>query len=302
MNTKVPYHSIGFHFQSDLSFLTLKGIGFHYIESTSYSWNNRNRKNYHCLLQYTVSGNGILEENGILYPQQSGDAFLIDIPGDSHYYLPETSPFWEVLYFEFSKECIPMLYKIRSMLGGPTLHLKSQPDLMKQMFHIYQLGLDNQIKNVFDNSKIAYSLFMDLFALSSSFNTRNSSKPQEAKHYIETHYFSLDLNLDEIAEYIGVSKFYITHEFTKEFGISPGKYLTYFRIEQACRLLRQTNHYTLDQIAQMVGFSNNNYFGKVFKKKKGITPNQYRCQNEQYDFIRVMHSSNKTIPPINIES
>lgn len=291
---KIPYHSIGFQFQSDLSFITLKGVGFHYINTPSYSWNNRNRKNQHCLLQYTVSGSGMLEENDILYPQNKGDAFLIDIPGESHYYLPNTSKFWEVIYLEFSKDCLPILYKIKSILGSPILHLQNEPNLSNKMFEIYKLGLNNEIKNFFDNSKIAYSFFMDLLEFANSNPNKPVTKALEAKKYIESNYFNPNLSLDKIAEHIGISKFYIIHEFTREFGISPSKYLTYFRIQQACKLLQEVNSYTLNEIAKMVGFANDNYFGKVFKRNKGITPTQYRYNNNQYDFVRIMHNSKKS--------
>ena len=291
---KVPHHSIGFQIQSDLSFITLKGIGFHYINTTPYSWNNRNRKDQHCLLQYTVSGSGMLEENYILYPQNKGDAFLIDIPGESHYYLPKTSEFWEVIYLEFSKDCLPILYKIKSILSSPILHLQNESNLSNKIFEIYKMALNDQIKNSFDNSKIAYSFFMDLLEFANSNPNKTSAKALEAKKYIESNYFNPDLSLDKISEHIGVSKFYIIHEFTKEFGISPSKYLTYFRIQQSCKLLQELNNYTLNEIAKMVGFSNDNYFGKVFKRNKGITPTQYRYNNNQYDFVRIMHNSKKT--------
>ena len=44
--------------------------------------------------------------------------------------------------------------------------------------------------------------------------------------------------------------------------------------------------YTLQEIAEMVGYSNNNYFGKVFRAEKGISPDKYRKQTTQYDFVR----------------
>ena len=73
----LPHHSVGFRFSSDLSLLTLKGIGLHYIDSHDYSWNNRTRKDEHCLLQFCIDGEGSLEIDGITYSILPGDAFLI---------------------------------------------------------------------------------------------------------------------------------------------------------------------------------------------------------------------------------
>lgn len=51
--------------------------------------------------------------------------------------------------------------------------------------------------------------------------------------------------------------------------------------------------YTIQDIARMVGYSNNNYFGKVFKSSKGITPDQFRKQSSKYDFIRTVYETPK---------
>lgn len=77
----IPHQSIGFSFSSDLSLLTLKGIGLQYIDDHSYSWDNRNRKDSHCILQYCIEGEGAIEIDGINRPLHKGDAFIIDIPG-----------------------------------------------------------------------------------------------------------------------------------------------------------------------------------------------------------------------------
>lgn len=57
--------------------------------------------------------------------------------------------------------------------------------------------------------------------------------------------------------------------------MSPGQYLTDLRISSAMNDLSNTTE-NLEAIAQKNGFSNANYFGKVFKKKVGVTPIQYR--------------------------
>ena len=56
----IPHQSIGFSFSSDLSLLTLKGIGLQYVDDHSYSWDNRNRKDSHCIIQYCIDGEGAI--------------------------------------------------------------------------------------------------------------------------------------------------------------------------------------------------------------------------------------------------
>ena len=290
MPYSLPHHSIGFQFTSDLPFLTLTGAGFQYIDSHEYSWNNRNRTDKLCLIQYCVDGEGALEMDGIHYPILPGDAFVIDIPGENHYYLPSHSSYWEILYLEFSKECLPLIRKIYRN-KGPIVHLTKESCLAEQMFSIYESALNNECKTFFENTKIAYNLWMDFTSYSLTCFDNEMSKIDYAKAYMDQNYYMEELNLDLVAEHTGISKYYMCKEFHKKYGISPGKYLKELRISQACRLLISNSDYTIQDIAGMVGYSNNNYFGKVFKASKGITPDSFRKQSVHYDFVRAIYET-----------
>lgn len=292
----LPHHSINFQFTSDLPFLTLTGVGLHYVDFREYSWNSRKRQDKLCLIQYCVDGEGTLEVEGISYPILPGDAFVIDIPGESHYYLPSHSSHWEVLYLEFSKECLPLIWKIHRN-AGPVVHLTEESGLVDRMFSIYESALKNEWKTFFDNTKIAYDLWMDLTSYVLTRSDNEFLKIDHAKAYIDQNYYNEGLNLDLVAENVGMSKYYMCKEFHKKYGISPGKYLKELRISQACRLLTSNSEYTIGDIARMVGYSNNNYFGKVFKASKGITPDSFRKQSNHYDLVRMIHETPKQIRP-----
>ena len=64
---------------------------------------------------------------------------------------------------------------------------------------------------------------------------------------------------------------------TKETGQNFVKYLTDYRLREACRLLRETNRRVCD-IVGMVGYDSPKYFSEVFKRAFGMTPNAYRRQ------------------------
>lgn len=72
----IIHQHIGFSSSSDLALLTLKGIGLQYIDTPSYSWDNRNRKDSHCIIQYCIDGEGAIEADGIKYPLQIGRAHV----------------------------------------------------------------------------------------------------------------------------------------------------------------------------------------------------------------------------------
>ena len=159
--SQLLFGSVGFHITSALPLQTLRGIGMHHITSHDYHWDNRVRKNSYVLLQYTISGKGSFQTPDHTYPQQTGDLFLVQVPGDSQYSLPDDSEYWDVLYLEFSSECLPLLYHIH-LSCGPAFHLEASSTLPEQMKQLYADAISNQLASVFDNSKAAYAFLLDL--------------------------------------------------------------------------------------------------------------------------------------------
>ena len=290
-----PFGSVGFHITSALPLQTLRGIGMHHITSHDYHWDNRVRKNSYVLLQYTISGKGSFQTPDHTYPQQTGDLFLVQVPGDSQYSLPDDSEYWDVLYLEFSSECLPLLYHIH-LSCGPAFHLEASSTLPEQMKQLYADAISNQLASVFDNSKAAYAFLLDLADYALENPALSSPRVTLAKNYLDSNYYNTDLNLDEVADAVGLSKYHLCREFNHLYGISPGKYLANLRLQKSCALLLQNRQHTIAEIASMVGFSNDNYFCKVFRKAFGTTPTQYRLQNQNYDLVRVLHDSHPRIP------
>ena len=294
-SAQLPFGSVGFHITSALPLQTLRGIGMHHITSHDYHWDNRVRKNSYVLLQYTISGKGSFQTPDHTYPQQAGDLFLVQVPGDSQYSLPDDSEYWDVLYLEFSSECLPLLYHIHQSCG-PAFHLEASSTLPEQMKQLYADAISNQLASVFDNSKSAYAFLLDLADYALEHPALSSPRVTLAKNYLDSHYYTTDLNLDEVADAVGLSKYHLCREFNHLYGISPGKYLANLRLQKSCALLLQSRQHTIAEIASMVGFSNDNYFCKVFRKAFGTTPTQYRLQNQNYDLVRVLHDSHPRIP------
>lgn len=282
------YQSIGYHFEDQLPFPVLKGLGRQHVTSPSYYWNNEKRGDSQCVIQYTISGFGILEYQGKVYEQHPGSVFSIVIPDKNLYYLPESSDHWDFIYLEFSMEALPIFSQI-VQFSGPSFSISHHPDFVRNLFHIYQNALSNSITTFADNSKLCYQVLMDLLVIAEQNRAKKEDRLDEAKQYIDTHYHISTLNLDDIADSVGLSKYHIARSFHKKFGMTVFKYINHRRIEQACRLLKQSNQLTSKQIAEMVGFSSDNYFGKNFKKIKGMTPNTYRKQGNQYDLVRIIY-------------
>lgn len=96
----------------------------------------------------------------------------------------------------------------------------------------------------------------------------------QLKDYINTH-LDMDLTRKELAAQIYLSESYVSHLFSRETGESLADYITNRKIELAQELLSTTS-YPVSIAAVKAGYSNFSYFSKLFKKKTGLSPNEYR--------------------------
>jgi signal transduction histidine kinase/DNA-binding LacI/PurR family transcriptional regulator/DNA-binding response OmpR family regulator len=97
---------------------------------------------------------------------------------------------------------------------------------------------------------------------------------RKAMAYIHDHY-SEPVGRENIADFVGVSEGHLSRSFISETGLSLIHYLTRYRIQQAKQLLA-TSPKTITEIAMETGFSDSNYFSRVFRQEVGKSPLAYR--------------------------
>ncbi|SHK29907.1 response regulator transcription factor [Hespellia stercorisuis] len=102
----------------------------------------------------------------------------------------------------------------------------------------------------------------------------------KAEAYIREHYHE-DISAQTVAEYVGITPGYLSTLFSQYCSCGFSEMITRTRLERACTYLSQSYLKTYE-IAYKVGFRDEKYFSKVFKKAKGITPAEYRrsCRSE----------------------
>lgn len=96
-----------------------------------------------------------------------------------------------------------------------------------------------------------------------------------AKTYTKENYKNPNLSLQEVADAVGISRTYFSTVFRDLTGEKYWDYLTGCRIEQAKKLLRETN-LSQGEISIMVGYTSEFHFSRKFKETVGLSPNKFR--------------------------
>lgn len=87
------------------------------------------------------------------------------------------------------------------------------------------------------------------------------------------------ISLDDMAEELGITRTYVSTLFTQHMGCGFVEYLNSVRVDRACSYLEQS-YFKTYEIAYKVGFKDEKYFSKVFKKIKGVSPREYRISKK----------------------
>lgn len=105
--------------------------------------------------------------------------------------------------------------------------------------------------------------------------TENNFTVSRVTEYIQEHYAEQDLSIAKLADFVYLTPTYLSAVFKKQTGLTIGQYLLEVRVENAKQKMRdpQLKFY---QVSEMVGYEDANYFAKIFKKKTGVTPTEYK--------------------------
>ena len=100
---------------------------------------------------------------------------------------------------------------------------------------------------------------------------------EKCKDYIAKN-LRRELKVADIADALGISRTYLSREFSKTEGMTIQQYILQERCDHAANLLKYSD-YPIAVIAEYFCFSSQSHFGSCFKRQYGMTPNEYRRLN-----------------------
>lgn len=279
-----PYGVYGYRFQDppQLPIYQLFATGYQEVTETDYYWDGMKRIDGPLyLFQYTVSGFGQFRLGDETHDLYAGNAFLVEIPGDHHYCLPQSSDHWTFYFVLFRQQHMQALWSELLHAVGATPTFGPVSAVVRSLQHLYAEARSNRIQNSYQASSLIYRLMMELLQSSTLQQQEKMNWPQQIKQattYMEAEFHRLQ-SLDDVAAAAGLSKYYFTRMFTKTTGMSPMDFVTKLRIEKAVQLLRSSS-LTVEEIAHTVGYSSGSYFSKVFRSRVGFPPADFRLAKE----------------------
>ncbi|MBQ8803230.1 MAG: helix-turn-helix transcriptional regulator [Tyzzerella sp.] len=154
-------------------------------------------------------------------------------------------------------------------------------ELMDIHYHYQQNSSDANFLELVTVSTLSH-LFLRI--LQNGHYSGNTEAVPSSKHrisqikavleYMELHYKE-EITLDDLGNIANMNPRYLCRIFKQITSLSPMDYVNYLRIEQTCTLLTTTT-LPIIEIALDCGFNDCSYFTRVFKKRKGMTPREYR--------------------------
>ncbi len=257
------------------NYIDVNNAGFNFVSTRSLTGNRPNGRNDWQLL-YVHKGAIRLKEDGKNKILEAGH-FIIYKPLQPQFYTFMSDPESEIYWLHFNGVFCEQILKELNLLVfyGAIIPNPRITNLWKEII--------DQLKNAEINHKSVcnYKFLEILTTLSTEFYSHTEKKVNARLEKIKPAItaikknFSEKYTLDDLAALCFISKFTLIKIFSQTMGASPIAYLNSIRLKNALYFLTETT-YTIDEISQRIGFDNSFYFSRLFKKKYGVSPTEYR--------------------------
>ena len=214
----------------------------------------------YTIIHYVLSGKGTVEQNGTVYEVSNGQIFII-FADEIAKYSADTNEPWDYIWIAYDG----LYLKKLAILETPVLNV-SVP--------IFEDLLKNCIDGICDKYYAVSALYKlhSLFLLNSEHEAAQNY-PAQVKKIIQLKYMQ-SISVEEIAHSLNIDKRYMSRIFKKKYGKTVIEYIIDIRMNKACELLRRG--YSVADTSALVGYSDSFNFSKMFAKKIGLSPREYK--------------------------
>lgn len=249
---------------------------YHSLHTINYVYET-NKENYNKVVSrssyaahFVCSGKGILHQGGRTIELGFGDVFFT-FPG-----YPFRIEFVEDFSFMYISFLGTRGNMILEQLGISTskFHFNDCDDIY--FFWQKAINIKQEVSNLMTESILLYTFYFigNKILVNDKEISKGNNLAYSVKKYIDDNYSDKNLSLEEISKKMLYSSKYMSSTFKRVFNITVSDYITTLRIQHACALI-QLGFPSISDISRKCGFSDPQYFSKVFKKKMTVTPGEY---------------------------
>ena len=228
------------------------------------------------LFAVVVKGKGRLDFDGDAFEAARGECFFIDcrLP---HSYRSSADEPWELFWVYFNGATSRQYYDHFLSQSKKVFRISFFDRAVSAITNIININESNRP----DGEILSSKYIMDLLTLSlmasedgEEYDSALKNKLMAVHNYIDDH-FSEELSLEKLSAQFYISKFYLTREYKRIYGMTIFQHIITARINYGKKLLRFSDK-SIDDIAHLCGFNDQSYFARQFKKSENTTCFAYR--------------------------
>lgn len=175
----------------------------------------------------------------------------------------------------FLKNLQYLLYSLRQ--SKPDINQSTWDELYQNIYLCFTISYDyesffNELFGLIEKHYILHSEDID-----------NKQTMEKVKNYIDEN-FNRPISIFDIANRFHISSSHLSRLFKSIYMQSPVKYLIALRIQEACKLMMQYPDLELKYISELIGYTDQHYFSKLFKKHVGLSPTKYRAKKKSNEY------------------
>lgn len=235
----------------------------------------------HFLIHYILSGKGTFEVGGKIYHLGKGQGFFIP-PGIITFYKADIEDPWEYIWVAFHGLNVENYLKRACLTAENPIFTydtdSAIADVMTKMVETRNLRKCTDLML----TSLLYQFISILIATFESDvpkvggESRKEFYVRKVLEYIQKNY-STNMTIEELANYIGLDRKYMSSVFKDVLKTTPQLYLINFRMNKACELLTGTE-LSIGDIARSVGYEDPLLFSRMFRRIKKVSPRQFRIR------------------------
>ena len=232
-----------------------------------------------AVIHYVTKGYGTFNFNGKVYNLKQGDIFIL-LKGMQVDYVASIDDPWEYYWIGFSGSNANEYLNRTSITNSCVANCKENSKIPQIILNMCEISKTYNPSSS-DDILLLKELYSLLYALIEEFPKPFEYKDkelhtyiQDALNFINSNYIN-SITVQEIADYVNLSRSYLYKIFIKNLGISPQRYLINLRMYKATLLLKGTK-LPIGEVASRVGYSDSLLFSKTFSKHFSMSPLNYR--------------------------